>query len=347
MKKTVRICIAAFLIVSLLLSLCACGPKKTVLKVYNWGEYIADGVIDEFEERYNIKVVYDTFDTNEDMYAKVSAGGTNGYDIVVPSDYMVSQMISKDMLAKLDFSNIPNYKNLMESFKNMPFDPENEYCVPYLFGAVGILYNKTMVDEPVEDMSILWNPKYNQQIFMLDSIRDTIGMTLKMLGYSMNTEEPAALDAAKNKLIEQKPLVLAYATDEAKDKMVAGEGALALCYPGVGMEAVAENPDLDFAVPKNGTNVSVDCFVILKNTKVKKEAEMFINYMLEPEVAKKNAQLGYATVNSEALKLLPEEISTDTRIYPTEDILSKSEYFDYNQDRDAKYAEIWTEVKAN
>lgn len=347
MKKTFKTLLVLTLAISMVLSLSGCGgEKKTQLKVYNWGDYIDQSVLDEFEKKYNIDVIYDEFATNEEMYAKIK-GGASDYDILIPSDYTIKRMIDEDMLHKIDFSNIPNYKYIDDRFKNLAFDPNNEYSVPYMWGTVGILYNKTMVKEPVDSWKILWDEKYSKQILMLDSLRDSIGITLKMLGYSLNTKNDSELEKAKEALIKQKPLVLAYVGDEVKDKMIGGEAALAVVWSGDAMYMKRENPDLEYVVPKEGSNMWFDSIVIPKTSQHKKEAELFINFLCEPEIAFKNADyIGYSTPHTEAVKMLPEDVREDKSAYPSEEDLVNCEVFEDLADSLVKYDRIWTEVKA-
>jgi len=347
MKRILKSLMAFTLAVSMILGLAGCqGEKRPQLKVYNWGDYIDYSVIDEFEEKYNIDVIYDEFATNEEMYAKIKAGADD-YDILIPSDYTIKRMIDEDMLHKIDFNNIPNYKYIDDRFKNLAFDPNNEYSVPYMWGTVGILYNKNMVKETVDSWKILWDAKYSKQILMLDSLRDSIGITLKMLGYSLNTKDDEELEEAKEMLIKQKPLVLAYVGDEVKDKMIGGEAALAVVWSGDAVYMKRENSDLEYVVPKEGSNIWFDSIVIPKTSQNKKEAELFINFLCDPEIAYRNTDyIGYSTPNKEALKLLPEEVTSDKTAYPDESILADCEVFEDLADSLVKYDRIWTEVKA-
>lgn len=347
MKKILKALLVFTLAISMILGLSGCGgEQRTQLKVYNWGDYIDQSVLEEFEEKYNIDVIYDEFATNEEMYAKIKAGA-NDYDILIPSEYTIKRMIDEDMLYKIDLNNIPNYKYIDDKFKNLAFDPNNEYSVPYMWGTVGILYNKTMVKEPVDSWKILWNEKYSKQILMLDSLRDSIGITLKMLGYSLNTKSDSELNEAKEALMKQKPLVLAYVGDEVKDKMIGGEAALAVVWSGDAMYMKRENPDLEYVVPKEGSNMWFDSIVIPKTSQHKKEAEMFINFLCEAEIAYKNADyIGYSTPHTEALKMLPEEVREDKAAYPSDEELANCEVFEDLGDSLSKYDRIWTEVKA-
>ena len=308
MKKTLKI-VGLLTLVLCALALAGCGSSaRRELKVYNAGDYIDPELVKTFEKETGIRVIYDTWATNEDMYVKVKAGGSD-YDLVIPSDYMIERMKREGLLEKIDMTRIPNYALIDEKFKNLYYDPQNEYAVPYMWGTVGIIYNRKMVTDPVDSWSILWNPKYAKQIFMLDSLRDSIGVTLKYLGYSLNASDDAALKAARDKLIAQKPLVQAYVVDEVKDKMIAGEGALAVVWSGDAVFMMEKNPDLAYAIPKEGTNVWIDAMVILKGGKHKAEAEEFINFMTRPDIAKKNVEyIGYASPIPEVVRQLPPEV---------------------------------------
>ena len=232
-----------------------CGKgtdSTTVLNVYNVGDYIDESLISKFEEETGIKVLYETYDTNETMYQKVKSGSTN-YDLVFPSDYMVEKMINEGLVQKIDFENIPNMKYIDKSFLNPIYDETNEYSVPYMWGTFGILYNKKMVKEPVDSWDILWNPKYKGNIMMFDSVRDTMGIALKKLGYSMNTTDLKEINEAKDVLMKQKDLVLAYVNDEGKDRLLGEEVAMGIIYSGDAVTLMDENPNLDYAIPKEGS----------------------------------------------------------------------------------------------
>lgn len=348
MKKRLKLLLAAVLCI-----LCAaavgCGgdsQSQRELKVYNWGDYIDPEVLRDFEKETGIKIVYDAFATNEDMYVKIKSGGSD-YDVAIPSDYMIKRMIDEDLVEKIDMTKLDQYGNIDDHFKNLAYDPQNEYSVPYMWGTVGIVYNKTMVSEPVDSWSILWNPKYEKQILMLDSPRDSLGITLKYLGYSLNTKDDAQIDEARRKLIEQKPLVLAYVVDEVKDKMIAGEAALAVVWSGDAMYIKGENPDIEYAVPKEGSNLWFDAAVIIKGTKHKVEAEEFINYLLRPEVSQRNAAyIGYSTPIAAARDMLDAAIKNDPTAYPSDEVIAQQEVFDDLTAVIGKYNNAWTEIKA-
>ncbi len=350
--------LSVFTILSLLtLLLSACGggsainantvPKIT-LNVYNWGDYIAEDTIDLFEAKYpSIKVNYETFTTNEDMYVKIKSGGSD-YDVAIPSDYMIKRMHDEGLLNKISMDNVPNYSLIDQRFKNLSYDPTNEYSVPYMWGTVGILYNKTMVSDPVDSWRILWNEKYSKQIIMPDSERDSIGITLRMLGYSLNSKNIDELEAAKKELIAQKPLVLTYVVDEVKDKMIGGEAALAVVWSGDAFYCMSENEDLEYAIPKEGSNYWFDAMVIPTTSKYQAEAELFIDFMCETDIAFNNADyIGYASPHAEAVKQLDPELTGNRNAYPPEEDLADCEIFEYPGDEiNKEYSRIWTEIKA-
>lgn len=346
MKKGVKILLLILVgvLISISISACGKGVDKKTLNVYNWGDYIDPSVIKDFEKEYNIKVNYSTFDTNEDMYVKVKSGGTS-YDVLFPSDYIIEKMIREDMLLKLDMNNIPNYKYIDDKFKNLEFDPNNEYSVPYMWGTVGIIYNKNMVKEDVDSWDILWDEKYSDQILMLNSQRDSIAVALLKLGYSMNTRDLNELEEAKELLVKQKPLVYAYVGDEVKDMMIGEEAAMAVVWSGDAVFMKEQNENLEYAVPKEGTNLWFDNIVVPNTSKNKEEAELFINYLCKPEIALKNTDyIGYSTPNEGAYKLLPVELQEDEDAYPKDEDLVKTEIFKDPGEFVKEYSRIWTEV---
>ena len=318
--------------------------------VYNWGEYIDPEVITMFEEETGIHVIYEEFETNEIMYPKVQSGAI-AYDVVCPSDYMIQKMLDNDLLAEINYDNIPNVKNIGQAYmdKSREFDPENKYSVPYCWGTVGILYNKTMVDEPIDSWSVLWDDKYRDNILMQDSVRDAFGVTLKYLGYSLNSTDLDELTAAMNLLIEQKPLVQAYVVDQVRDKMIGNEAAIGVIYSGEAIYTQKENPDLEYIIPKEGSNIWIDSWVIPKNAENKENAEAFINFLCRPEIALMNFDfITYSTPNTEARKLIEdEEIRNSTIAFPEDSELEHCETFHYLGDEaDAVYMELWNKVKS-
>lgn len=350
MKKIMSLLICAVTLFSSL-SLFASAEEQITLNVYNWGEYIEQETLEMFEDTYpNIKVNYTTYDSNEAMYSKIVSGAAD-YDIVVPSDYMISKLIDEDMLAELDFSNIPNYKNIGDAYKNLSHDPENKYTVPFFWGTVVVIYNSLYVDEAdiaEKSLSLLWNEKYSGKILMFDNPRDSFGLALAKLGYSMNSENDEEWQEASELLSSQKPLVQAYVMDAIFDKMESGEAWIAPYYAGDALIIQETNPDVQFYMPKEGTNMFVDSMCILNTTKHKKEAELFINFMCDPEIAAMNAEtVGYATPNTEAMKLLDAEITENPLVYPDENYLtSNTEVFiNLSQKTQMLQSTLWTNLK--
>ncbi len=329
------------------LGACSSSGGKTVLNVYNWGEYIDESVLDDFEAKYpDIKINYETYADNETMYTKIKNGGSS-YDILIPSDYMIARLIDEDMLEKLNFDNIPNFSYIDEKYLGWSYDPGNEYSVPYMWGTLGILYDKTKVSEKDFTWNTLFDPKYENSILMKNDMRDTLGLTLKSLGYSMNSTDEKELEEAKQKLISQKANVLGRVNDEGMDKMIAGEAPMAVMYSGDAAYCISENADLDFAIPSDGSNYFVDAMVIPKNAEHKEEAELFINFMCETEIALKNAlEIGYSTPHKGAFEELPEETKNSFQ-YPGDAVLESAEVYSYLKDKTELYDKIWTDYLAS
>lgn len=324
------------------------GQEQVI--IYNWGEYIDPEIISMFEDETGIKVIYEEFETNEIMYPKISSGAI-AYDAVCPSDYMIQRMIENDLLAELDYDNIPNIKNIGTAYleQSRQFDPENKYSVPYLWGTVGILYNKNMVDEPIESWSVLWDKKYQDNILMQDSVRDAFAVALKYLGYSLNSTDLDELTEAKNLLIKQKSLVQAYVVDQVRDKMIGGEAALGVIYSGEALYTKSENPDLEYVIPEEGTNLWIDSWVIPKNAKNKENAEAFINFICRPDIAKLNFDyITYSIPNEPGRDLIEEpELRNSTIAFPDVNKLKNCETYRYlGEENDAIYNELWREVKS-
>ena len=324
--------------------------KNGQVIVYNWGEYIDPEIIDLFEEETGIDVIYEEFETNEIMYPKIQSGAI-AYDVVCPSDYMIQRMIENDLLAEINYDHIPNLKYIGDNYMKMSrqFDPENKYSVPYLWGTVGILYNNKMVDEPVDSWGILWDKKYEDSILMQDSVRDAFAVALKYLGYSLNSTDLDELEAAKNLLIEQKPLVQAYVIDQVRDKMIGGEAALGVIYSGEALYCQQENPDLDYVIPKEGTNIWIDSWVIPKNAKNVENAEAFINFLCRPDIAKMNFDyITYSIPNTAGRDLIEDESLRNSPIaFPDDSKLENCETFRFlGDDNDALYNRLWREIKS-
>lgn len=330
------------------------APKTGVtINVYNWGEYISNGVDDsldvnaEFTRRTGIEVNYTTFESNENLYAKLVSGGAN-YDVIIPSDYMISKLIQEGLLQKLDFQNIPNMEYIDDTFLNPVYDPTNEYSVPYTWGVVGIFYNKNHVHEEVDSWDILWEEQYSGKILMFDNPRDAFGIAQKKLGFSFNSTDSAEWEQAAMLLKQQKPLVQAYVMDQIFDKMASGEAWVAPYYAGDAVTLVESNPDIGFAIPtKHGTNFFVDAACIPTTARNKAAAEAYINFLCDPEVAAANVEyIGYSTPSSEAKALLPEEVVNDPNHYPPVEILEQAETFAVlPEDTNLLLDTLWAEVK--
>ncbi len=330
------------------------------LYVYNWGEYIDPQVIDMFEEETGIHVTYDMFETNEEMYPVIEAGAVR-YDAVCPSDYMIQKMAENGLLTEVNFNNIPNLSNIDETFleQSRSFDPDNSYSVPYTWGTVGILYNTKIIEEkglPVPTKwSDLWNPAYEGEILMQDSVRDAFMVALKSLGYSMNTTDEGELKEARDLLIRQKPLVQAYVIDQVRDKMIGGEAAIGVIYSGemLFIQEEVENLGLDYSLeyvlPEEGTNLWLDSWVIPANARNKENAEKWINFLCRPDIAKMNFDyITYSTPNKGAKALLDEEVQNNASVFPDTSKLENCEVFQYLGDEaDTLYNNLWKEVKSN
>lgn len=327
----------------------ASGSNQVI--VYNWGEYIDPEVLEMFEEKTGIHVVYEEFETNEIMYPKIQSGAI-AYDLVCPSDYMIQKMLQNDLLQPLDFDNIPNAKNIGDVYfeKSQQFDPDNLYSIPYCWGTVGILYNKTMVDEPIDSWKVLWDTKYKDSILMQDSVRDAFGVALKTLGYSLNSTSIHELTQARDLLIQQKPLVQAYVIDQVRDKMIGNEAAIGVIYSGEAIYTQSENPDLVYVVPKEGSNMWIDSWVMPKNAPNKENAEKFLDFLCRPEIALMNFEyITYSTPNEAAREMIEDpEIRNSEIAFPDDSILSRCETFTYlGEDADEVYNQLWREVKSS
>jgi len=313
------------------LSLTACGgvssveEEKGVVNVYNWGEYLDMTVLDDFEAETGIHVNYQTYDSNEALYGKL-AGGATGYDVIIPSDYMIGQMIEEGMLEPLDFAHIPNFAHIDPNLKNPAYDPENAYSVPYMYGILGIIYNTKLVDpnEDMETWNVLWNKKYSRDILMFDNSRDTVGIALKKLGYSLNTTNPAEITAAVDELITQKPLLQGYFMDKIFEKMEGANAAIGVYYYGDYLTMYENNPDLAFAIPREGTNCYVDAMCIPKGSEHKENAEAFINFMCSTQAGLKNVEeTWYSTPLLSVLEELDAEVAEDPYAYPAPEFLAE------------------------
>ncbi len=343
MKKMVSLVLVLFL----LLPAAALGQE--VVNVYNWFDYIDETVLVQFEEETGIHVNYINFTTNEDMMVKLDSD-RGAFDVAFPSEYCVQRLINNGMLMELDFSKIPNFSHIRENLKNPSYDPNNAHSVPYMCGTLGILYNTEKVDEAdVHTWSVMWNEKYKGQVLMMDSIRDTMGIALKYLGYSMNSNDYTQLNAAKDLLVAQKQngFVMAYGLDEFKDKMVAGDGSLAMVYSGDAEYAIELNDKLAYSIPDEGSNIWVDCAVIPKDAKNVENAYKFLDFLCRPDIAQKNVEaIWYMSVNQDAIDMMGEDYSSLYVLNPTDEEVARCEYFnDLDSTWTTVYNTLWQEVK--
>lgn len=356
-RKFVQYASACFAIILVVVSifysaeyLFAKNTETNEIYVYNWGEYIDPEVIDMFEKETGITVNYEEFETNEEMYT-IIAKGARTYDVICPSDYMVQKMIENNLLTAINYENIPNIKNIGEQYMESArgFDPENKYCVPYCWGTVGIMYNKKMVDEPIESWSVLFDSKYKNQILMQNSVRDAYCVALSYLGYSINTLNENELKEATDLLIAQKPLVQAYVVDQVRDKMIKNAAAIGVIYSGEAIYMQRENENLEYVIPKEGSNVWIDGWVIPKNCRNKEGAEAFINFLCRPDIALMNFDyITYSTPNVAARELIEdEEIRNSEIAFPDAEELEICEVYNYlGSEGDKLYDKYWTKVGA-
>lgn len=354
MKKIISMSLVVALVAAMMTG-CGSGgeAEKSAgeLNIYNWGEYFDLDALDQFEEETGIHVTYDEYETNEAMYPIVSKGAAD-YDLVCPSDYMIQRMKSEGLLEEINWDNVPNKKYIDQEYWDFAksYDSENKYSLPYLWGTVGILYNKTMVKEPIDSWSVLWDTQYKDNILMQKSVRDAFGVTLKYMGYSLNSKNKKEIEAAKAKLLEQKKsgVVQAYVVDEVRDKMIAGEAAIGVIYSGEALTCQEENEDLEYVIPKEGSNLWMDSWVIPKGAKNKENAEKFLNFLCQPEIMKKNFEyITYSVPSTAARDLLDEEYKNSQIAFPKLDSLTNCEVFQYMGDEvDSIYNECWKEVMA-
>ena len=324
MKKMVALTLALLMAASLFLSGCSVrkdtsdsensgssngsGSGDRVVNVCSWGEYIDESLIDQFEEETGIKVNYQTAESNEVLYSQLSMGGVD-YDVIVPSDYMISQLIEEDMLAELNYDNIPNFEKIDDRFKNLSYDPENKYTVPYTWGTLGIIYNTTMVDEPITSWDVMFSDQYKGNVMLIDNSRDAFGMALYSLGYSVNTTDEAQIREAYELVADawNRGVYQGRVMDEIFQLMEGGNAAVATYYAGDFLSMHEVNPDLAYCVPEEGSNWFVDAMCILKDAKNVEEAHEWINFMASTEANLQNMDfIWYASPNTEALEMYPE-----------------------------------------
>ena len=332
------------LILALILLYPALALAQETISVYNWGDYIDAEVLDLFEEETGIKVIYETYETNEDMYAKIAMGGSS-YDVIFPSDYMIDRMIGENLLQKIDWTHVPNAANIDSRFLHEDYDPEAAYSIPYTWGTMGILYNRETVEEIPTSWETLMDDTYAMDMLMLNSPRDTLAIALVMCGHDLNSVDPGDLADAKNLLIEQKPMVLAYVVDEVKDKMIAGEASVALVWSGDATFCMSESDELDYVVPQEGSNVFYDAMCIPANARNVSGAEKFIDFMCHTDIAAKNRDyINYSTPQTEVYESLDDEIKNDPAQYPPQEVMDNGEVFVDLGESISYYDHIWTKI---
>lgn len=328
----------------------SCGKKSSEeINFFNYGENIDDETIKEFEKEYGIKVNVETFDDMEAMYEKVSNSGAE-YDVVLVSDLLMPRMIENNLVQKINKDNIPNINQMDDAYLDLPIDPGNNYSVPYMFGTVGLIYNKDVVKENVDSWDILWDKKYKNKVFMFDTYRDTLGVALKKLGYSLNTQNPKEIEEAKDLLIEQRKSVdPIYGVDNGTVMIPAGETDVNVIWSGEGLNLQDENPNLVYVVPKEGANFWIDSLCIPTKAKNVSGAEKFINFVSDKESALRIAdEIGYTTPNKEARLEQPESVRNNPNAYMPEEIMDRCEiYTSLPKDVKKMYDNAWTEIKSS
>ncbi len=335
-------------VVLFLLLLTSCKSQSTgSLNVYNWGDYIDMETVRMFEEETGIKVNYTTFASNEDLYVKVK-NSSDAFDVICPSDYMIERMIREDLIQKIDLNTLENFKELDQGILYPPFDPTNEYSIPYFWGTLGIVYNTENIKDEITSFKDLWNPDYKGRIIMYNSQRDSLAVALRMLGYSVNTTDKKELQEAKEALIAQKPLVYAYLTDEGRDVVVQEDADIIVMYSGDALNMVEQNPKLKYVIPEEGTNLWFDSWAIPSNAKNKEDAQKFIDFMCRPEIAAINAEycVGYSSPVVKTRDILPEELGKNEEIYPGPEVISKLEVYTDIEGMRPILDRLWTEVIA-
>jgi hypothetical protein len=355
MKKRI---VLMLLIFALCLGLAACGGKgeekennSKVIKVYSLGDYFDPALIDEFEKETGIKVILDNFDTNEEMYPVISKG-TVRYDVICASDYMIERLIKKKLLAKLDYANLPNFENIDQRYMQIAskFDKNNEYAVPHTWGVLGVMYNTKKVREgEIKSWNDLLKKKYDQQIVMPDSVRDNFAIALKARGYSINTKKESELKEATKFLQDQGPLVYKYSNDAARDLAIGGSTDIAIVWNGEVLYSREENSDLDFVVPKEGSEEFLDMLAIPANAEHKKNAEKWIDFMMRKDTALKNYEyLTYTIPNKAVIEKVSKDTESKKYIFPDETIISKCESLtDLGTKYDDMYNKYWKKFKSN
>ena len=351
MKKLSKLLSLSICILMISVFFVGCSNKKYSQEInfFNYGENIDDETLREFEKQYGIKVNMETFDDMEAMYQKISSGAGK-YDVVLVSDALMPRMIEKNLLQELNKENIPNISQMDEQYLNLEIDPDNKYSVPYMFGTVGLIYNTDVVKEEVDSWDILWDEKYKDKIFMFDTYRDTIGVALKKLGYSLNSTNEKEIEEAKQLLLEQRKLVKPlYGVDNGTTMIPAGETDINMIWSGEGLNLQEEYPNLKYVVPKEGANFWIDSLCITANAENVEGAEKFINFVSDKKSALRIAdEIGYTTPNKEARKEQPESVRNNPNAYMTKEIMDRCEiYIDLPMNIKKIYDKAWISIKAD
>ena len=339
--------IASILIILFSTTFWGCKEEDVTINFLNYGANIDSESLKLFEEKYNIKVNEDTFNDMEEMYTKISSGAVK-YDVILVSDNLMNRMIEEDLLQELNKENISSFDQMDETYLNLEMDPGNKYSIPYMFGTIGIIYNTDYVKEEVDSWDVLWDKKYADEIFMFDTYRDTMGVALKRLGYSMNSENKEEIEKAKESLIKQKELVKIYEVDLGTETIQSGETYLNMIWSGEGLTLEDENPNLKFVVPKEGANFWIDSLCIPKESKNVKEAELLINFLSDKEASYRIAdEIGYVTPNKEAQKMQSEKVRNNKNAYYSKEVMKSFDmYKDFDKDTKKIYDEAWSEIKS-
>ena len=347
MKKLLALLISILIISTLFVG---CSKKTSEeINFFNYGENIDEETVKEFEKQYGIKVNIETFDDMENMYQKVKNEGVK-YDVILVSDALMPRMIKENLIQKLNKDSIPNIYQMDEEYLNLEIDPGNKYSVPYMFGTVGLIYNKDVVKENVDSWDILWNEKYKDKVFMFDTYRDTIGVALKKLGYSLNSTDPKQIEEAKELLIQQRKTVdPIYGVDNGTTMIPAGESDINMIWSGEGLNLQEENPNLVYIVPKEGANFWIDSLCIPSNAKNVEGAEKFINFVSDKESALRIAdEIGYTTPNKEARLEQPESVRNNPNAYMPKEIMDRCEiYVDFPKNIKRMYDDAWLDIKSS
>ena len=346
MKRMMWLVLAA-LLAGVMLPATPVALAQQVVNIYNWANYLDEEVLRDFEREYGIRVIYNVFSNNEELHARLRAGAT-GYDLIFPSDYMAQVLIEEGLLQPIPHEAIPNLVHIDERFLNPPFDPGNQYTVPYFWGTTGIGVNTRYVKEPYDTWGILWDPKYSGRIAMLNDPREVFAVALKRMGASINSRDLAELEAARDLLAQQKPLVLTYDSDNTKNLLVSEEVWLAHGYSGDVLMAAEENPDIVYVVPKEGAALWMDVMAIPKGARNVEGALKLINFLLRPDIAARLSEsIQYPSPNRSAWELISEEVINNPMIYPPQEVFDRLEWLEDLGDFATVVDRLWTEVKVD